>query len=118
MLLGPHVRRVSASPLSVACVAPHQVLADVPFRSDRRGRIVRAIPFIDTPYPKCHEPVKVRAIELHLARRELAIQYFQCADCGDVEAKLTSLKPFKLPRLAADGRASAPSVRDDFLVDR
>ena len=46
--------------------------------------------FIDTPCPKCHEPVKVRAIELHLARRELAIQYFQCADCGDVEAKFIS----------------------------
>ena len=41
---------------------------------------------IDTPCPKCHEPVKVRVIELHLARRELAIQYFRCADCGDVEA--------------------------------
>ena len=57
--------------------------------------------FIDTPYPKCHEPVKVCAIELHLARRELAIQYFQCADCCDVEAKFISLKPFKLPGLAA-----------------
>lgn len=60
--------------------------------------------FIDTPCPKCHEPVKVRAIELHLARRELAIQYFQCADCGDVEAKFISLKPLKPlkpPELAA-----------------
>jgi hypothetical protein len=45
--------------------------------------------------------VKVRAIELHLARRELAIQYFRCADCGDVEAKFISLKPLKLPELAA-----------------
>ena len=57
--------------------------------------------FIDTPCPKCHEPVKVRAIELHLARRELAIQYFQCADCGDVEAKFISLKPLTPPALAA-----------------
>ena len=29
MLWGPHVRRVSALPLLVACVAPHQALADV-----------------------------------------------------------------------------------------
>ena len=27
--------------------------------------------FIDTPCPKCHEPVKVRAIELHLADASL-----------------------------------------------
>jgi hypothetical protein len=32
---------------------------------------------IDAPCPKCRQPVKVRAIELHLARHELAIQYFQ-----------------------------------------
>jgi hypothetical protein len=57
--------------------------------------------FNDIPCPKCHKPVKVCAIELHSARRELAIQYFQCADCGDVEAKFISLKPFKLPELAA-----------------
>jgi hypothetical protein len=57
--------------------------------------------FIDTPCPRCHKPVKVCAIELHPARRELAIQYFQCADCGDVEAKFISLKPLKPPELAA-----------------
>jgi len=57
--------------------------------------------FIDTPCPKCHKPVKVRAIELHLARHEIAIQYFQCADCGDVEAKFFALKPLMLPELAA-----------------
>ena len=56
--------------------------------------------FIDTPCLSAHEPVKVRAIELHLARHELAIQYFQCADCG-VEAKFILLKPLKLPELAA-----------------
>ena len=50
---------------------------------------------IDTTCPKCRKPVKVRAIELHPARRSLAIQYFQCADCGDVEAKFISLKPLK-----------------------
>jgi hypothetical protein len=64
--------------------------------------------FIDTPCPKCHKPVKVCSIELHPARRDLAIQYFQCADCGDVEAKFgdveakfISLKPLKPPELAA-----------------
>ena len=57
--------------------------------------------FIDIPCPKCHKPVKVRAIELHGARHELAIQYFQCADCGDVAAKFISLKPLKWPELAA-----------------
>ena len=56
---------------------------------------------IRTPCPKCRKPVKVRAIELLLARRELAIQYFQCADCGDVQAKFISLKPLKPPKLAA-----------------
>jgi hypothetical protein len=33
----------------------------------------------------------IRAIELHGARHELAIQYFQCADCGDVAAKFNSV---------------------------
>jgi hypothetical protein len=50
--------------------------------------------------------VKVCAIELHPTRRELAIQYFQCADCGDVEAKFISLKPLKPPELAAQ----SPSI--------
>ena len=69
--------------------------------------------FIDTPCPKCHEPVKVRAIELHLARRELAIQYFRCGDCGDVEAEFMSLQPLKLRQLAA-GRPSAPCTVSSF----
>ena len=42
--------------------------------------------FIDTPWPKCQKPVKVCAIELHRAGHQLAIQYFQCADCVDAEA--------------------------------
>ena len=57
--------------------------------------------FADTPCPTCHKPVKVCVIELHAARREIAIRYFQCADCGDVEAKFISLKPLKPPELAA-----------------
>jgi hypothetical protein len=57
--------------------------------------------FIDTRCPKCDRPVKVRAIDLHPARRQLGIQYFQCADCGDVEAKFTLPKPLKAPELAA-----------------
>jgi C4-type Zn-finger protein len=52
--------------------------------------------FIDTACPKCHKPVKVCAIELHPTRGEIAIQYVQCADCGFI-----SLKPLKLPNLAA-----------------
>jgi C4-type Zn-finger protein len=52
--------------------------------------------FIDTACPKCHKPVKVCAIELHPTRGEIAIQYVQCADCGFI-----SLKPLKLPKLAA-----------------
>ena len=70
-------------------------------RLARKGFTMSSGLFIDTPCLKCHEPVKVRAIELHLARHELAIQYFQCADCGDVEAKFILLKPLKLPELAA-----------------
>jgi Transposase len=44
MFWRPLVRRVSALPLLVAFAAPHQAAAGVPFRSDRRGRIVCAIP--------------------------------------------------------------------------
>ena len=57
--------------------------------------------FIDTACPKCHKPVKVCAIELHPTRGEIAIQYMQCADCGEVEAGFIALKPLKLPKLAA-----------------
>jgi hypothetical protein len=57
------------------------------FALARKGFTMSSTLFIDTPCPKCLKPVKACAIELHLTRRELAIQYFQCADCGDVEAK-------------------------------
>jgi hypothetical protein len=67
----------------------------------RKGFTMSSTLFVDTPCPKCLQPVKVCAIELHPTRRELAIQYFQCADCGDVEAKFISLKPLKVPELAA-----------------
>ena len=57
--------------------------------------------FIDTACPKCQKPVKVCAIELHPTRGEIAIQYVQCANCGEVEARFISLKPLKPPKLAA-----------------
>ena len=74
------------------------------FALARKGFTMSSTLFIDTPCPKCLKPVKACAIELHLTRRELAIQYFQCADCGDVKAKFISLKPLKLPELAASPR--------------
>jgi hypothetical protein len=37
--------------------------------------------FIDTPCPKCHEPVKVRAIELHLARAVHRQQFLKSPRC-------------------------------------
>ena len=70
---------------------PDRTLLSVLSSPSAKGFTMSSRLFIDTPRLKCHEPVKVRAIELHLARHELAIQYFQCADCGDVEANFIYL---------------------------
>jgi hypothetical protein len=49
--------------------------------------------FVDDTCPKCSKPVAVAVIERHPSRPDLAINNFQCVDCGPVEAKIYSLKP-------------------------
>jgi hypothetical protein len=43
--------------------------------------------------PKCHKPIMQAVIEPHPTRRHLALQNFECADCGAVKTKVLSLKP-------------------------
>jgi hypothetical protein len=58
--------------------------------------------FVDDTCPKCHKPVRLAVIEPHPTRRDLAIQNFECVDCGLVKAKVYSLKPGSAaPELAA-----------------
>ncbi len=47
--------------------------------------------------PKCHRPMMQAVIEPHPTRSELALQNFECTDCGGVRTKVYSLKPGEPP---------------------
>jgi C4-type Zn-finger protein len=47
--------------------------------------------------PKCHKPITQADIEPHPTRSDLALQNFECADCGFVKTKIYSLKSDKPP---------------------
>jgi hypothetical protein len=52
--------------------------------------------------PKCHKPMLRAVIEPHPTRHDLALQNFECADCGPVKTNILSLKPGKpSPELTA-----------------
>jgi ssDNA-binding Zn-finger/Zn-ribbon topoisomerase 1 len=53
--------------------------------------------YVDDTCPKCRKPIKVAVIELHPSCPDLAIQNFQCVDCGSVKSKVISLKPGDAP---------------------
>ncbi len=58
--------------------------------------------FIHDTCPKCHKPTMQAIIEPHPTRRDLALQNFECADCGAVKTKVLSLKSRgRSPELAA-----------------
>jgi len=58
--------------------------------------------FIHDTCPKCHKPIMQAIIEPHPTRRDLALQNFECADCGAVKTKVLSLKSREpSPELAA-----------------
>jgi hypothetical protein len=43
--------------------------------------------------PRCHKPIMQAVIEPHPSNHDLALQNFECADCGPVKTKIYSLKP-------------------------
>jgi len=47
--------------------------------------------------PKCHKPMMQAVIEPHPTRGDLALQNFECADCGPVRTKIYSLRPGEPP---------------------
>jgi len=58
--------------------------------------------YIDDTCPKCRKPKMQAVIEPHPTRCDLALQNFECADCGPVKTKVLSLRPgAPPPELAA-----------------
>jgi C4-type Zn-finger protein len=58
--------------------------------------------YVDDTCPKCRKPTMQAVVELHPTNPELALQNFECADCGPVKTKIISLKPREpAPELAA-----------------
>jgi hypothetical protein len=58
--------------------------------------------FFNETCPRCFKPIMRGVIEPHPSRRDLALQNFQCAECGVVKTKVHSLKPGEpSPDLAA-----------------
>jgi len=52
--------------------------------------------------PKCRKPTMQTLIESHPTNRDLALENFNCADCGLVRTEVLSLTPGKpSPELAA-----------------
>lgn len=48
--------------------------------------------FTDYRCPKCGKPTVETVVEPHPSRRDVALQNFECADCGVVRTKVLSLK--------------------------
>jgi hypothetical protein len=58
--------------------------------------------YVDDRCPKCRKPTMQAVVELHPTNPDLALQNFECADCGPVKTKIISLKPCApAPELAA-----------------
>lgn len=49
--------------------------------------------FLSEMCPRCRKPITQTVIEAHPSRPDLALQNFECADCGPVKTKIYSLKP-------------------------
>jgi hypothetical protein len=47
--------------------------------------------------PKCHKSIMRAVFESHPSNRDLALQNFECAECGPIKTKILSLKPGTLP---------------------
>jgi hypothetical protein len=46
---------------------------------------------INDTCPKCHKPIMQAVIEPHPTRRDLALQNFECVDCGAIKTEVLSL---------------------------
>jgi phage FluMu protein Com len=49
--------------------------------------------YVDDRCPKCRKPTMQAVVELHPTNPDLALQNFECADCGPVKTKIIWLKP-------------------------
>jgi hypothetical protein len=64
--------------------------------------------FVDESCPKCSKPIRLTVIEPHPIRDDVALQNFECANCGGiVKTTVHSLKSNKssAKRSASNGRA-------------
>jgi hypothetical protein len=64
--------------------------------SDRQARKETHMSFtlyVDDNCPKCRKPTMQAVVELHPTNPDLALQNFECTDCGPVKAKIISLAP-------------------------
>jgi ssDNA-binding Zn-finger/Zn-ribbon topoisomerase 1 len=43
--------------------------------------------------PKCRKPTMQAVVQLHPTNPDLALQSFECAECGPVKTKIISLTP-------------------------
>jgi hypothetical protein len=48
---------------------------------------------VDDTCPKCHRPTMRAVVELHPSNSNLALQNFECTECGPVRTRIISLKP-------------------------
>jgi ssDNA-binding Zn-finger/Zn-ribbon topoisomerase 1 len=48
--------------------------------------------YVDDTCPKCRKPTMQAVVELHPTNPDLALQNFECAECGPVKTKVILLK--------------------------
>ena len=51
--------------------------------------------FYNDTCPRCRKPLMRGVVEPHPSRPDLALNNFQCANCGPVKTKIISLEPNK-----------------------
>ena len=64
-----------------------------PFAKRERKLTMPFILYVDDNCPKCRKPTMQALVELHPTNPDLALQNFECADCGPVKTKIISLTP-------------------------
>ena len=64
-----------------------------PFAKRERTLTMPFTLYVDYICPKCRKPTMQAVVELHPTNPDLALQNFECAECGPVKTKIISLMP-------------------------
>ena len=67
---------------------PGRVQLNLSLRLNELGNAMSLDLFMNDTCPRCRKPIKLAVIQQHPTRRDLSVQKFECAACGDVQTKM------------------------------